>query len=102
MRNRNSSLDEPPTTQIPFTPRTPRRLSSARVPTSDQLFADLRMHDPDVLPDATMEPGEITGIGQAPEWTSDGFLPPAVSQRSSARRKAADLLISQMIRIESI
>ncbi|HLF84219.1 MAG TPA: amidohydrolase, partial [Blastocatellia bacterium] len=32
--------------------------------TTDQLFADLRMHDPDVLPDATMEPGEITGIGQ--------------------------------------
>jgi Tol biopolymer transport system component/imidazolonepropionase-like amidohydrolase len=33
--------------------------------TTDQLFADLAMHDPDVLPDATMEPSEITGIGQS-------------------------------------
>lgn len=33
--------------------------------TTDQLFADLTMHDPDVLPDATMEPSEITGIGQS-------------------------------------
>ena len=32
--------------------------------TSDQLFADLTIHDPDVLPDSTMEPSEITGIGQ--------------------------------------
>ncbi len=31
--------------------------------TTDQLFADLTIHDPDVLPDATMEPSEITGIG---------------------------------------
>jgi Tol biopolymer transport system component len=32
--------------------------------TSDQLFADLRMHDPDVLPDSTMgmQESEITGI----------------------------------------
>ncbi|MEK6320567.1 MAG: amidohydrolase family protein [Acidobacteriota bacterium] len=33
--------------------------------TADQLFADLTIHDPDVLPDATMDPGEITGIGQS-------------------------------------
>ena len=33
--------------------------------TTDQLFADLTMHDPDVLPDATMDPSEITGIGQS-------------------------------------
>jgi Tol biopolymer transport system component/imidazolonepropionase-like amidohydrolase len=32
--------------------------------TTDQLFADLTIHDPDVLPDSTMEPSEITGIGQ--------------------------------------
>ncbi|MEK6405598.1 MAG: amidohydrolase family protein [Acidobacteriota bacterium] len=32
--------------------------------TTDQLFADLTIHDPDVLPDATMDPSEITGIGQ--------------------------------------
>lgn len=31
--------------------------------TTDQLFADLTVHDPDVLPDATMDPSEITGIG---------------------------------------
>lgn len=33
--------------------------------TTDQLFSDLRMHDPDVLPDATMDPSEITGISQS-------------------------------------
>lgn len=33
--------------------------------TTDQLFADLRMHDPDVLPDSAMDPGEIDGIGQS-------------------------------------
>ena len=33
--------------------------------TSDQLFADLTIHDPDVLADAAMDPGEITGIGQS-------------------------------------
>jgi imidazolonepropionase-like amidohydrolase len=33
--------------------------------TTDQLFADLTIHDPDVLADATMEPSEITGVGQS-------------------------------------
>lgn len=33
--------------------------------TSDQLFADLTIHDPDILPDAAMEPSEITGVGQS-------------------------------------
>jgi Tol biopolymer transport system component/imidazolonepropionase-like amidohydrolase len=33
--------------------------------TTDQLFADLTIHDPDVLPDSTMDPGEINGIGQS-------------------------------------
>jgi len=31
--------------------------------TTDQLFADLTIHDADVLPDSTMDPSEITGIG---------------------------------------
>lgn len=33
--------------------------------TSDQLFADLNFHDPDVLSDGAAEPSEITGIGQS-------------------------------------
>jgi imidazolonepropionase-like amidohydrolase len=33
--------------------------------TNDQLFADLTIHDPDVLVDTAIDPGEITGIGQS-------------------------------------